>query len=773
MKKILLSFVIIVISAFSMMAQVNRELVLVEIGTGTGCPYCPGAAMGLHDLYTSGDPVAGIEYHSYNSGDPFNTPEAAARTSYYGISGYPTAQFDGEWGEVGGGSNTNSMYSSYLPKVNTRMAIQTDFTVEIFGDNTGSLYDIVVRVNKVGPYSGTNLMVRFALTETDIPYSWQGQSSIEYCERLMAPDEVGTAVSFAGATEVDVSLTFTFDNTWVDSNCELIAWIQDDDNKYVLHSASVMLLNLEPDVANSNFSCGNVMPCEGSTVQFNDLSAGAITTWDWTFEGGTPSTSTEQNPLVTYDTQGNYDVTLYVSDGITNSTLTEENMIDVIVAPVQPNTPVGEVEACANGSYTYTTQEVPYTDYYTWEVSPADAGTITGDGVEAIFESDGSWTGSYTISVRADNSCGDGIWSTPISCNLNFTPDIFQLSEGGGICPGSPGLEVTQDGSETGVNYELFRDGENTGTTLPGTGNSLNFGFQTDEGTYTVIGYATMCELQQMGTPWIHYLETPAQPSTPTGSTAECNTSVTDYSVTAVANADAVTWTLTPDEAGIIVGTDLEVTVEWDYNFVGLAYLSAVGSNDCGDGPVSDELEITISQTPSPEVSGLSTVCDLEQVDYTVEDITGSTYIWNIVGGEVVAGAGTHMISVLWGEPGAGSVFVTETSVANCVGSSDYFDVTIDDCTGIDDNYANAEMSIYPNPAKENVEVAFTAKIGSTYSVVVFNSLGQVMYETRGVSMGDNQNVSIDISTYKSGIYIINLSVKDGLNIRKTFEKVN
>jgi len=773
MKKILLSFVIITISAFSLFAQVNRELVLVEVGTGTGCPYCPGAAMGLHDLYTSGDPVAGIEYHSYNSSDPFNTPEAAARTSYYGISGYPTAQFDGKYDEYVGGSNSSSLYSSYLPKVNARMAIQTDFTVEIFGDNTGNAYDVVVRVNKVGPYTGTNLKVRFALTETDIPYSWQGQSLVEYCERLMAPDEDGTAVSFAGVTEVDVPLTFTFDNTWVDSNCELIAWIQDEDNKYVLHSASVMLLNLEPDVANSNFSCGNTMPCEGSAVQFNDLSTGAITSWDWTFEGGTPATSTEQNPLVTYDTQGVYDVTLYVSDGVTNSTLTEDNMIDVIVAPVQPNTPVGEVDACANGSYTYTTQAVPYTDYYTWEVSPADAGTITGDGVEAIFESDDSWVGAYTVSVRADNSCGDGTWSTPISCNLNFTPDIFQLTEGGGICPGSPGLEVILDGSETGVDYKLYRDGEYTGTTLSGTTNALNFGFQNEEGTYTVIGYAAVCDLQQMGTPWIHYLETPAQPSTPVGSTNECNTSVTDYSISAVANADAVTWTLTPVEAGIIVGTDLEITVEWDYGFVGTAYLSAVGTNSCGDGPVSDELEITVNQTPSPEISGLDIVCDNEQVDYTAEDVTGSTYVWDIVGGEVVTGAGTYMISVMWGEPGAGSVFVTETSAASCVGSSDYFDVTIDDCMGIDDNYAVAEMSISPNPAKENVEIILSCKAGSTYKVVVFNTLGQVMFETNGVTMGDKQNVNIDVNTYKSGMYIVNLTTKDGLNIRKTFEKVN
>lgn len=772
MKKLLLSFIIIAISAYSLMAQINRELVLVEIGTGVTCGYCPGAAMGLHDLYTNGDPVAGIEYHNYSpSSDPFSTPQAAVRTSYYSISGYPTAWFDGEYDKHVGGSPSSSLYNTYLPKVNARMAIQTNFAVEIFGDNTGNNYDIIVRVNKVGTYTGTNLKVRFALTETDIPYNWLGQTTIDYTERLMAPDAVGTAVSFSSGNEVDVNLTFTFNNTWVNSNCELIAWIQDDDNKYVLHTASVMLLALEPDVAQSNFSSSADTICEGGAVQFTDLSGGAITSWDWTFEGGTPSASTDQNPTVNYNTQGVYDVTLYVSDGTTNSTLLNEDMIETIVAPVQPGTPVGEMEACANSTYTYTTQPVPYTDTYIWELSPSDAGTITGNGTEATFESDDSWTGAYTITVRADNSCGNGTWSAPLSCNLNFTPAAFQLSEGGGICPGGTGLEITQDGSETGVDYKLYLDGVYTDTTLPGTGNPLSFGFQTNVGTYTVFGEATVCNLQMYGTPWIYNIDDPGQPSTPAGPAVACNASTSDYTISAVANADTIYWTLTPVESGTIVGGNLEVTIDWDQNFVGIAHLSAQGSNECGNGPVSGEIEVSVSQTPTPVVSGLAIVCNDKQADYSVEDITGSTYAWDVVGGNVVAGAGTNNVSVLWGNPGNGSVFVTETSVANCIGYSDTLEVTIDDCPGINESIDNHEILLYPNPAKTNIELVFNEKAGQTYTVVVYNSIGQVMKETKGIAFGEKTNVNIDVSSYQSGIYIVNLITESGKNIRSTFEK--
>jgi PKD repeat protein len=64
-------------------------------------------------------------------------------------------------------------------------------------------------------------------------------------------------------------------------------------------------------------------------ITFTDLSTGDITSWEWIFEGGNPGTSTEQNPVVTYDTVGVYDVTLTISDGTNSQTLTKEDLITV------------------------------------------------------------------------------------------------------------------------------------------------------------------------------------------------------------------------------------------------------------------------------------------------------------------------------------------------------------------------------------------------------------------------------------------------------------
>lgn len=68
---------------------------------------------------------------------------------------------------------------------------------------------------------------------------------------------------------------------------------------------------------------------EGESVSFTDLSSGSITIWSWEFEGGTPATSTDQNPVVTYDVEGVYDVSLTISDGSNANTVVKEDYIEV------------------------------------------------------------------------------------------------------------------------------------------------------------------------------------------------------------------------------------------------------------------------------------------------------------------------------------------------------------------------------------------------------------------------------------------------------------
>ncbi|MDP2721765.1 MAG: T9SS type A sorting domain-containing protein [Bacteroidales bacterium] len=770
MKKTLLLSLILMVAG-SLFAQVAREYVLVEIGTGTGCVYCPGAALGLDDLYVNGDPVAGIEYHSYNSSDPFNTPEAAARTSYYGITGYPTAQFDGEYAEHVGGDPSNSLYSTYLPFVNARSVIQSQFTVELYGDNTGNSYDVVVRVTKESEYSGTDLKVRFALTESNVPYNWYGLTDIDFAERLMAPDENGTAVSFANVgDQVDVNLSFTFNSSWVASNCELVAWIQDDANKFVLQTTKVELLSLQPDVASANFTQNVETTCEGSSVSFTDLSGGNITSWNWVFEGGIPATSTDQNPVVTYNTVGDYDVSLEVSDGTTTSTMALSNLIHIILPPVQPNAPTGEISVCANSTYTYSAQAVPVADTYTWKVEPVAAGIITGTGTQGTFTSDGSFVGDYTISVRADNFCGNGIWSSPLSCTLNYTPQPFSLSDGGGICAGSQGLEITQSGSETGIDYLLYCEGNYTGTTLAGTGNALNFGFQNQEGIYTVMAHATHCDLQMWGTPWIHVLPIPSQASIPTGSTAVCNDQQSSYSTTSLTNAESYNWLLVPAEAGelTVVGTDVDIA--WASTFSGEALLSVAGENQCGVGTYSDELAIQLSDVPHPEIAGPVMTCDFTAEIYTAPDQYNHIYEWVVQGGTITSGDETNQITVMWSNPGVGTVNLTQTSPEDCSGVAEEIVVTIDNCTAIETN-ALGELKIYPNPVDKVLNISLVLNNENKAVISVLNVFGQVVASENVLLSTNGTFLQINTAELSNGYYIVKVETTHGVVLQQKFVK--
>lgn len=66
-----------------------------------------------------------------------------------------------------------------------------------------------------------------------------------------------------------------------------------------------------------------------NSIEFTDLSENSPEQWDWYFEGGTPETSTDQNPEIMYENEGVFDVTLTVTNEAGSNTITKENFIEV------------------------------------------------------------------------------------------------------------------------------------------------------------------------------------------------------------------------------------------------------------------------------------------------------------------------------------------------------------------------------------------------------------------------------------------------------------
>ncbi|MGM0478220.1 MAG: M43 family zinc metalloprotease [Bacteroidota bacterium] len=87
----------------------------------------------------------------------------------------------------------------------------------------------------------------------------------------------------------------------------------------------------EPDViCEADFDADKKVICVGQSVDFNDMSYHGASTWDWSFPGGSPSSSTDQNPVVTYNTPGVYEVTLTASDGTSSASETKTAFIKVL-----------------------------------------------------------------------------------------------------------------------------------------------------------------------------------------------------------------------------------------------------------------------------------------------------------------------------------------------------------------------------------------------------------------------------------------------------------
>lgn len=83
----------------------------------------------------------------------------------------------------------------------------------------------------------------------------------------------------------------------------------------------------------ANFEAENRTVLLGGQVRFTDLSTNFPTSWSWEFEGGDPSTSTDQNPVVTYNTAGKFRVTLTASNAAgSSSALTKTQYIEVVNA---------------------------------------------------------------------------------------------------------------------------------------------------------------------------------------------------------------------------------------------------------------------------------------------------------------------------------------------------------------------------------------------------------------------------------------------------------
>ncbi len=144
----------------------------------------------------------------------------------------------------------------------------------------------------------------------------------------------------------------------------------------------------------ASFSYNILGQCIPAQVQYSDQSTNA-TSRTWSFPGGTPSTSTQANPLVTYSTVGTFNATLTATNNLGSNSTTINGVITTLPSVV------------SNFTQTITGRTVNFTFTGT---SGADREWNFGDGNNS-FEANPQHTyaddGVYTVTCTASNICSN------------------------------------------------------------------------------------------------------------------------------------------------------------------------------------------------------------------------------------------------------------------------------------------------------------------------------------------------------------------------------
>ena len=207
--------------------QVERQKVIVEVGTGTWCPSCPAVVEIIHDLLAEGLDIAVVEYHI---GDSYENEGATARHDYYDFPWYPTTYYDSDHIGFDDWATYSVHHSYYEDRINT----PSSFSVSIDTEINDNAINGTVQINKIDDYEGSNLKLQIILTESNIPENWQGETELDFTERLMFPNGNGTSVDFSTNNNQSVNFDFTIHPSWVIENTEIVYFLQDNDTKEIL-----------------------------------------------------------------------------------------------------------------------------------------------------------------------------------------------------------------------------------------------------------------------------------------------------------------------------------------------------------------------------------------------------------------------------------------------------------------------------------------------------------------------------------------------------------
>jgi len=157
--------------------------------------------------------------------------------------------------------------------------------------------------------------------------------------------------------------------------------------------------------------------CAPFEVEITDQTTNNPISWTWQFPGGTPETSTEQNPTVTYEQAGTYSISAEIANADGSSTF---DFTDVIIVN---DVPTAEFEVSELGEMITTINNSVGATSYSWDFG--DGATSDDAQPEHVYTE----TGVYEITLSATNECGTVTSTTTVSVTVSSIAELSALGQ--------------------------------------------------------------------------------------------------------------------------------------------------------------------------------------------------------------------------------------------------------------------------------------------------------------------------------------------------------
>jgi len=525
--------------------------------------------------------------------------------------------------------------------------------------------------------------------------------------------------------------------------------------------------NLMPPAIQANFTSDQSTVCPSSEVQFTDLSIGDVTTWEWSFPGGYPESSVEQNPIVFYGDPGNYDVNLEVSNGDLNSSVLRTGYIVVNETPTAMISGTSDIcigdsaminiELTGNGPWTVLlssqeTMEVNASPYSFW-VQPQQSTVYSIETVSDAIGCSNIGEGMASISVNALPTAIMG--GTTEVCTGNGASLAIDLT---GNAPWSvlmstmDTLEVTETPysfmayPEESSEYYVESVSDALGCSNMGEGaanvivNDLPTAYIT--GAYEICpGDSAMAsvELSGMG-PW----------------NIEILDGETSHTFENIESSTFTHWFHPVEDMTCTV-----VSVE-DANFC----------SNVGDGEMTAILKPLPATPLRPEGDDTVDVYKITITDFNIpETLDAISYAWTLMPENSGMITGSETVgTVTWNEEFEGEAMITVKGINEC-GEGEYSEakmVNVYNSVGFIEYNNIRGVKVIPNPNKGSFKVEIESMEHDIVNITLLNAVGSIVYKKGNIRINQYWIEQFNLNDLTEGIYYLSIDGEKG----KTVEKV-